>query len=79
MRTLFTVQPAIGHLHPLIPAATALRDGGHDVAFVSSPSFRPTVEALGFDCFSAGLDWVASDMSTWTAFPPMPPSSCSST
>jgi len=73
MRTLFTVQPAIGHLHPLVPTARALRDAGHEVAFVSSPSFRPAIEAFGFECFGAGLDWVTSDMSTWSAFPPMPP------
>jgi MGT family glycosyltransferase len=73
MRTLFTVQPAIGHLNPLIAPARALRDAGHEVAFASSPSFRPQIEAFGFECLGAGIDWVASDMSTWTAFPPMPP------
>lgn len=72
MRTLFTVQPAIGHLHPLIPVAQALERAGHDVAFCSSASFRPEVEAFGFEYFDAGLDWVASDRSTWTPFPPMP-------
>jgi UDP:flavonoid glycosyltransferase YjiC (YdhE family) len=73
MRALFTVQPAIGHLHPLVPAARALADAGHDVAFCSSAGFRPEVAAFGFDCFAAGLDWVAADRSTWTHFPPMPP------
>jgi MGT family glycosyltransferase len=73
MRALFTVQPAIGHLHPLVPVAQALEDAGHDVAFCSSASFRPAVEAFGFRYFDAGLDWVTSDLTTWTAFPPMPP------
>jgi len=72
MRALFTVQPAIGHLHPLVPLAQALRDAGHDVAFCSSAGFRPEVEAFGFQAFDAGLDWVAADRSTWTHFPPMP-------
>jgi UDP:flavonoid glycosyltransferase YjiC (YdhE family) len=72
MRALFTVQPAIGHLHPLVPVAQALEDAGHEVAFCSSPSFRDEVGALGFDYFDAGLDWVAADRSTWTHFPPMP-------
>jgi UDP:flavonoid glycosyltransferase YjiC (YdhE family) len=73
MRALFTVQPAIGHLHPLVPVGRALQDAGHEVAFCSSASFRPEVEAFGFEYFDVGLDWVAADRSTWTHFPPMPP------
>jgi UDP:flavonoid glycosyltransferase YjiC (YdhE family) len=73
MRALFTVQPAIGHLHPLVPVARALESAGHDVAFCSSPSFRAQVERFGFDYFDAGLDWTASDRATWGSFPPMPP------
>ena len=72
MKALFTVQPAIGHLHPLVPVAQALRGAGYEVAFCSSASFRPEVEVFGFDYFDAGLDWVAADRATWTAFPPMP-------
>jgi UDP:flavonoid glycosyltransferase YjiC (YdhE family) len=73
MRALFTVQPALGHFHPLVPVAQALESEGHDVAFCSSASFRPEVERYGFEYFDGGLDWVASDLTTWTAFPPMPP------
>jgi UDP:flavonoid glycosyltransferase YjiC (YdhE family) len=73
MKVLFTVQPAIGHLHPLVPVARALEEAGHEVVFCSSASFRGEVETFGFDCVAAGLDWVTSDRSTWTHFPPMPP------
>jgi UDP:flavonoid glycosyltransferase YjiC (YdhE family) len=73
MKALFTVQPAIGHLHPLIPVAQALETAGHDVAFCSSASFRSEVERHGFEYFDAGLDWITSDLTTWSAFPPMPP------
>ena len=73
MKALFTVQPAIGHLHPLIPVARAVEEAGHDVAFCSSASFRGEIAKFGFDCFPAGLDWVTSDRATWTHFPPMPP------
>ena len=72
MRVLFSVQPSTGHLHPLVPAARALIEAGHDVAVVSSPSFRSDVEAFGLTHIGAGLDWITSDHSTWTAFPPMP-------
>ena len=73
MRALFTVHPAAGHLHPLVPVARALADAGHDVAVASAPSFRPDVESFGLEHFDAGLDWLMSDRSTWDAFPPMPP------
>jgi hypothetical protein len=73
MKALFTVQPAVGHLHPLVPVARALEEAGHEVVFCSPASFRGEVETFGFDCFPAGLDWVTSDRSTWTHFPPMPP------
>ena len=73
MRTLFTVQPSVGHLHPLVPVASALSDAGHEVAVCSSASFRPEVEAFGLTHIDAGLDWHTSDQSTWGAFPPMPP------
>jgi UDP:flavonoid glycosyltransferase YjiC (YdhE family) len=73
VRALFTVQPSVGHLHPLVPVARALSEAGHDVAVCSSASFRPEVEAFGLTHLRAGLDWLMSDQSTWAAFPPLPP------
>ena len=73
MRALFTVQPSVGHLHPLVPVADALKDAGHEVAVCSSASFRGDVEGFGLSHMSAGLDWLTAEHSTWTAFPPMPP------
>jgi UDP:flavonoid glycosyltransferase YjiC (YdhE family) len=61
MRVLFTLLPATGSLHPLVPLAEALARAGHEVAFCSSRSFRPEAEATGFPCFPAGLDWLVSD------------------
>jgi UDP:flavonoid glycosyltransferase YjiC (YdhE family) len=73
MRVLFTVQPSTGHLHPLVPVARALLDRGHEVVVCSSPLFRADVEAFGLTHVDAGHDWITSNHSTWTAFPPMPP------
>src|SRR5690348_13134592 len=73
VRVLFTVQPSSGHLHPLVPVARALTEAGHEVLVSSSASFGPEVEAFGLPFVPAGLDWLASDHSTWGAFPPMPP------
>jgi UDP:flavonoid glycosyltransferase YjiC (YdhE family) len=61
MRVLFTLLPATGSLHPLVPVADALVRAGHEVAFCSSRSFRPEIEATGFPSFEAGLDWLVSD------------------
>ena len=73
MRALFTVQPSVGHLHPLVPVARALSQAGHGVVVCSAPSFRPQVEAFGLPYLDAGLDWSMSDQSTWEVFPAMPP------
>jgi UDP:flavonoid glycosyltransferase YjiC (YdhE family) len=73
VRALLTVQPSVGHLHPLVPVGRALADAGHDVAVCSSATFGPEVEAFGLQHKAAGLDWLMSDQSTWGAFPPMPP------
>ena len=73
MRVLFTVQPSVGHLHPLVPVADALVEAGHQVAVCTAKSFAPEVDRFGLEHIEAGLDWLAADHATWTAFPPMPP------
>ena len=71
MRALFTTQPATGTFRPLVPFARALVGAGHEVAFACSPSFRPQIEAAGFEMFPAGIDWVVAEMTR--AFPEAPP------
>lgn len=61
MRALFTLLPGTGCLHPLLPLARALRDEGHGVAFVSSPSMRAEVEGHGMTFFGAGPCWHTSE------------------
>ena len=73
MRCLFTVQPSTGHLNPLLPVAETLRDRGHEVAICSAASFRLEVARFGYEYFDAGLDWLTSDQSTWSAFGELPP------
>lgn len=69
MRTLFATQPGHGHLNPMVPYASALRDAGHDVRFATAPSFCEAVQRLGFDAAPVGIDF------TWErvtdAFPDM--------
>ncbi len=62
MRVLLTTNPGIGHLNPMLPIATALRQAGHQVAFASSASFCPIIEARGFQAIAAGLDWLETEV-----------------
>jgi UDP:flavonoid glycosyltransferase YjiC (YdhE family) len=61
MRVLFTTLPGAGPFHPLVPFAQALVQGGHEVAFATSRSYCPTIEAAGFRSFAAGYDWLVSE------------------
>jgi UDP:flavonoid glycosyltransferase YjiC (YdhE family) len=56
MKFFFTVQPLFGHFHAMVPLALALKDHGHEVAFVTGQSFGPTVRHAGFEHFPCGLD-----------------------
>lgn len=69
MRVLFTTHPAAGHFHPQVPLAHALVAAGHEVAFACSPAYRPTIEAVGFRCLPAGVDWLEAEIEE--AFPPL--------
>lgn len=57
MRFLFTCIPGLGHFNPLVPFARALTGSGHDVVFVSAPSFADAVTEAGFEFIPAGYDW----------------------
>jgi len=56
-----TVQPAFGHLHPVVPLARALAAAGHDVVLASSASFSSQLAATGLRWLSAGIDWLESE------------------
>jgi UDP:flavonoid glycosyltransferase YjiC (YdhE family) len=60
MRVLFTLLPATGSLHPLVPVARVLTDAGHEVRFACAASFGPSVEEHGFASCSAGVDFLFS-------------------
>lgn len=54
MLILFSAVPARRHLLPLLPLARALRDGGHEVAVVTSGRLAPVIEAERFTMIPAG-------------------------
>src|SRR5712692_2761040 len=59
MRVLFTVYPATGHFHPLVPIAQALETAGHEVAFASAASFASQIEPSGLRFFPVGMEHTA--------------------
>ncbi|MDX1659853.1 MAG: glycosyltransferase [Nitriliruptorales bacterium] len=57
---LFTLQPADGHLNPMLGLAAALRDAGHEVVFATSGAYVPRIEARGHRAVAVGMDWLES-------------------
>lgn len=60
MRVLFCTTGGLGHLLPLRPLAIALRQRGHEVAWVTAPDALPRIKNEGFDLFAAGPTFEAS-------------------
>jgi UDP:flavonoid glycosyltransferase YjiC (YdhE family) len=55
LRVLFSSSGLLGHIHPLVPLATALRSRGHDVRWATGPDGCTGVEHAGFEAVAAGL------------------------
>jgi UDP:flavonoid glycosyltransferase YjiC (YdhE family) len=60
MRFLFTLHPAYGHFHSMVPLARALTAHGHEVAFATGKGFGPVVQRVGFHHFPCGFDFDGS-------------------
>ena len=56
MRVLVTSTPGTGHIHPIVPLVTALRDAGHTVLWATSPESCSRVESYGFRTTPAGIN-----------------------
>ena len=56
MRVLITSTPGVGHVHPLVPIASALQQAGHDVTWATAADSCARVESLGFPALPAGMD-----------------------
>jgi UDP:flavonoid glycosyltransferase YjiC (YdhE family) len=62
MRVLFTTQPGIGHLHPLLPLARGMAQHGHTVAFACARGFVPEAQRAGCGAFPVGRDWLTVEL-----------------
>ncbi len=55
MRVLVSTTPGLGHIHPLVPLAAALREAGHQVTWATGPESVDHVRRFGFDAVAAGM------------------------
>ena len=55
MRIMFSSTSGDGHLNPMLPLASVLREAGHDVAFVMAPEFQGQISRHGFEHLVAGI------------------------
>ena len=53
MRILFSSSPFAGHLFPLLPLARAAREGGHEIAVLTSEPLAPLLDP-GIEVLPAG-------------------------
>jgi UDP:flavonoid glycosyltransferase YjiC (YdhE family) len=56
IRVLFSSTTGYGHLHPLVPLATAFADDGHEVAFATAAALEDHVASFGFATLAVGPD-----------------------
>jgi UDP:flavonoid glycosyltransferase YjiC (YdhE family) len=57
MKVLFTSVSAIGHIHPMIPLAHALRDAGHDLLWATGPDAGTRLTEAGLDSVAVSEPW----------------------
>lgn len=55
MRVLFSSLSSLGHVHPMVPLARALRARGHDVRWATGQESCAVVEQAGIPALAAGL------------------------
>lgn len=54
MRILFTANPLIGHIYPMLPLMQAARAAGHDVVMATGAGMVPELRARGFRTWTVG-------------------------
>jgi UDP:flavonoid glycosyltransferase YjiC (YdhE family) len=55
VRVLFCCRPAYGHVYPLLPLASAVRDAGHEVSFGTGDAFLGPLRERGFAAERVGI------------------------
>lgn len=56
MRVLISSTAGLGHVHPMVPLARALREAGHEILWASGPATAAHLRNSGFEAVESGLD-----------------------
>ena len=56
MRIVVATTAGTGHIHPVVPVASALQRAGHDVVWATAAASVPMVERFGFAARAAGME-----------------------
>ena len=54
MRILFTANPLVGHVFPLLPLMYAARNAGHEVTIATGAELIPELQSRGFSTWTVG-------------------------
>ncbi|MFT4166713.1 MAG: glycosyltransferase [Microlunatus sp.] len=75
MRILFTANPLIGHVFPLLPLMYAARNAGHEVMVATGAELIPELQGRGFDTWTVGPSFgeAAAELQQSTADPTAAP------
>lgn len=69
MRVLFSSLSALGHVHPLVPLARALRDRGNEVRWATGPDSCALVERAGISAVATGMTQDDRVAEFWRRYP----------
>ena len=69
MRVLVSTFPAIGHVNPMVPLASALSALGHDVVWATGPDAFPTIDAAGISHVAVGITASEARVEFYRRFP----------
>lgn len=71
VRILFTANPLIGHVYPMLPLMHAARAAGHQVVLATGADLVPEVQRRGFSTWTVGptLGDVVADLARASAVP----------
>jgi UDP:flavonoid glycosyltransferase YjiC (YdhE family) len=75
MRVLFTANPLVGHVFPMLPLMHAAREAGHEVVMATGAEMAPHSRPRGFTTWTVGPGFAdaAAELAQANAVPPASP------
>jgi UDP:flavonoid glycosyltransferase YjiC (YdhE family) len=72
MRVLFTANPLVGHVFPMLPLMRAAREAGHEVVMATGAEMAPDIRRRGFTTWTVGPGFAdaGAELAQANAVPP---------